>query len=286
MSNPSNNTDFFYSLPSNSDYQFKKIKTLLADRIDLDLSHYKDNHLHRRISYRIHQLPVKTYQEYYNYLCNHPNELQEFKEDLTIHVTSFFRDVDPFRYLESTLLPQIIQEKKFTEDRTIRILSAPCSSGEEPYSIAIIADYLKKRKDYTNLIKIYALDIEEKILDIARKGIYNVQQMANISSASIERNFDKITADTFHVKSHIRNYVEFLNHDLLKPINLTKLDLVVCRNFLIYITQQKQLEVMKNIIPAMNPHGFLILGKTEGYHFLDTNMFRNTNIREHIYQLI
>ena len=281
-----NKIDLFFSSPSNSDFHFEKIKTHLAARLDLDLSHYKDNHLHRRIYYRIHQLPIKTYQDYYNYLCNHPNELKLFKNDLTIHVTSFFRDVGPFRILENTILPQIFKEKQFSEDKTVRILSAPCSSGEEPYSIAIIADHLKKNKGYSNLIKIYALDLDEKILEIARKGTYNSHQMTNISPSSIERNFDKISVDIFQVKPHIQKYVEFHNHDLLKPINFTKLDLVVCRNFLIYITKQKQIEVMKNFLPAMNPHGYLILGKTEGFNLLNTNMFKNVNVREHIYQLV
>jgi chemotaxis protein methyltransferase CheR len=276
--------DQFYSYPENSDEYYKKIQGYVSRRLDIELSHYRDKYLHRRIYFRIQRLDVTNYRDYFNFLVNNPVELEEFKKAITIHVTTFFRDVEPFKLLEKEIIPNIAKLKRGKQDRTIRILSAPCSTGQEPYSLAIIAHYLKMKKYLKYPVKIYATDLEKDVLNIGRIGIYDELTMKNISPSSIQRNFNYLGNDTYQVKNRIKQYVEFFEHDLLKPLDLPKIDLVVCRNFLIYISKSMQSKVLYNIIPSMSPQGYLMLGKTEGFPLLHTGKFSPINIREHIYQ--
>ena len=277
--------DHFYSCPENSDEYYKKIRGYVTRRLDIELSHYRDKYLHRRIYFRIQRLDVRNYKDYFAFLVNNPVELEEFRKAITIHVTTFFRDVEPFRILEKEVIPNIMKLKRGKQDRTIRILSAPCSTGQEPYSLAIIAHHLKIKKYLKYPVKIYATDLEKDVLDIARRGVYDKLTMKNISPSSIQRNFNYLGNDTYLVKNRIKQYVEFFEHDLLKPLDLPKIDLVVCRNFLIYISKDMQSKVLYNIIPSMSPQGYLMLGKTEGFPLLHTGKFSPINIREHIYQL-
>jgi chemotaxis protein methyltransferase CheR len=275
----------FYEKPENSEKFYTKIKEFIINKENLDLSQYRDNYIQRRIYYRILRLECKSFKDYYEFLLADPKESARFIESFTIHVTQFFRDETPFRYLERELLPRIAEQKQHGSDKTIRILSAPCSTGEEPYSFAIIADYMKTHSNLTNPIDIQACDVDPKVIEYAQQGIYPSDTMKTISPASIQRNFKQIGADLYEIKPHLKNYVTFFTHDLLKPLNLHNFDIIACRNFLIYISKQNQQQVIKNLVKSLNPDGYLMLGKTEGFPLLNIGMFQPDNLKEHIYQL-
>ncbi len=256
--------------------------------MDIDLSHYREKYLNRRLYYRILRLEgVKTYKQYLNYIKNNPKEPKIFKEEMTIHVTHFFRDESPFRYLEKNILPKIgeLKETMGKEEETIHILSAPCSTGEEPYSLAIIVDFLRKKEILRNPVKIYAYDLDPTVINIAKKGVYKVQSLEKISKISKLRNFHKINSEFWRVRKHLKKYIEFGIHDLLTPLHGAKLDLVVCRNFLIYIDKKNQRKVIHNLVRNLKDDGFLMLGKTEGFPLLDSDRFEPVNNREHIYKV-
>jgi chemotaxis methyl-accepting protein methylase len=274
----------FYSLDENNDKIIHKIKSYISSQAGIDLSHYRHKYLNRRFYFRIQKLNLKSYEKYYEYILENPKESSEFIESFTIHVTEFFRDIAPFRYIEKTLLPQISRSKIRGEDKTIRILVAPCSTGEEAYSFAIIAHHLKQKRVINNPIKIFGYDIDSKVIKHALTGVYDTLTMKNISEQSIQRNFIRLQENRYKIKPVIKNYVSFRIADLLKPFNAVKFDLISCRNFLIYISKKRQKAVVQNLVKNLQPYGYLILGKTEGFPLLSTKMFLPENIREHIYK--
>ena len=140
----------YYLKEDNSNFYFNQIKNFISSRENVELSSYRDKYLHRRLYNLIEKLKLGTYKAYLEYIRKNHHYTKDFIDNLTIHVTQFFRDEKPFRYIEEVLFKKIADSKKHLEDKTIRILSAACSSGEEPYSFAIIADYLQKKKNHIN----------------------------------------------------------------------------------------------------------------------------------------
>ena len=143
---------------------------------------------------------------------------------------------------------------------------------------------MKREHLITNPCEILACDIDSKVIIFAQKGIYAKETLKNISAASLLQNFIQLDSDHYRIKPAIRNYIQFYEQDLLKPLCLTGIDLVVCRNFLIYISKENQKIVINNLIKCMNVNAFLMLGKTEGFPLLSTSLFTPKNLREHIYQ--
>ena len=272
----------FYSNPENSDKYFDSLKAFLTRKAGLNISYYRDNYLHRRIYYRLMKLNIRSYKQYLQYLSYNPKEALKFKESFTIHVTKFFRDTKPFRYLEKNILPKIGREKGDTGK--LRILCAPCSTGEEAYSLGIICEFLQKRHKLRCEYEILACDLERKVVDFASDGVYPRASLKNISKESVRRNFILEDDIHFRIKDEIRGKIKFFVHDLLKPIPLNHYDLVTCRNFLIYISKKHQSIVIRNIMDVMDPGGYLLLGKTEGFPLLTEKQFDVITSREHIYR--
>ena len=284
-----NKMNKFYENPLNGEKFYQMIIDLISKDAKIDLSLYRTNFLHRRIYYRIMKLNLSTYSQYIEVMKKDKAEIQKFVESFTIHVTEFFRDITPFIYLETTLIPKIIEEKKNSEEskNTFTILSAPCSTGEEPYSIAIILDKLKKKKiipDSMN-IQFYASDLDQGVLNFAQQGIYSKESLKKVPVEMIDKYFRTIDEKHYQIKPILKQYITWMNHDLLKPNPIKNIDLVVCRNFLIYISKDCQNVVIDNLVKSMNPGAYLMLGKTEGFPLISTKAFVPENIKEHIYRI-
>ncbi len=279
----------FYENPLNGEKFYNMIIDMISKEAKIDLSLYRTNFLHRRIYYRIMKLNLATYSQYIEFLQRDKAEVQKFVESFTIHVTEFFRDVAPFTYLEQVLIPKIIEEKKFNSEskNTLTILSAPCSTGEEPYSIAIILDQLKKKKliPESMNIQLYASDIDQGVLDFAQQGIYSKETLKRVPQEILDRYFRTIDEKHYQIKPLVKQHITWIQHDLLKPIPIKNIDLVVCRNFLIYISKDSQNIVIDNLVKSMTPTAYLMLGKTEGFPLISTKAFIPENIKEHIYRI-
>ena len=169
------------------------------------------------------------------------------------------------------------------KDKPIRILSAPCSTGDEPYSLAIIAEYLHRKNFLSNPVEIWACDIDPNVIDFARQGIFTKDTLRTFSLNSLHENFTCHDEDHYEIKPHLKKYIHFFTQDLLKPLDLDNFDLILCRNFLIYISKQHQKIVINNLIQCMKRGGYLMLGKTEGFPLLNVHIFTPDNLREHIY---
>lgn len=276
----------FHQNPGNSPSHFHKIMELMLKEAHLDLTNYRENYLYRRFTRRMGTVNVDTYQDYIQYLRENPDEFELLKADLTIHTTEFFRDQSPFDLLKQKLIPLIGELKKKTKDPVIRILSAPSSSGQEPYSIAMLIDELRK-EGIRYPFEIWGTDIDKDTIEKAKEGIFIQNAMKGISEERLHNYFTQISEDTYQIKSEIRSMVKFFEHDLFKPLPrwLKTQDLILCRNLLIYISRERQIQVLRNLQAFLVDNGYMMLGKTESLLIVNQDTdFVAYNPREHVYQ--
>ncbi len=237
----------------------EKIFQLLSKRTGTDFSNYKPATIGRRFNKRIASLGIQTIDEYFDYVAQNPQELDELFEMCLIGVTSFFRDKEAFEALERRLA-SIIENK--SEDKSIRIWTSGCATGEEAYSIAILLHRLLKDKLPKYNIQLFATDIDEKAIAKARRGIYERGSVADMPKEILNTYFLK-NGDKYELIKNIRSMVLFSRHDLTSNPPFLKLDLITCRNLLIYFGVSLQQQVMPIFHYALNQEGILFLGKSE-----------------------
>jgi two-component system CheB/CheR fusion protein len=237
-----------------------KIFLLIRNQTGYDFSNYKTNTIMRRIAKRTALNRIDKFEDYILFLQNNPNEIEKLYKDFLIGVTSFFRDKDVFQNLEKTAIPYLL--KTNSEKQEIRVWVCACSTGEEAYSLAMLfKEALEKNKKYTKII-IFASDIDKDAIEIARNGIYSENALANVSAERLSRHFIS-TEKGFQLKKEIREMIVFAHHNVIKDPPFSKMDLITCRNLLIYLTA----ELQKRIIPlfhySLNNDGLLLLGTSE-----------------------
>ena len=254
----------------------REIFTLLRVRTGHDFTNYKRPTVLRRIERRIsvHNLPNLA--SYTNYLKENTEETQRLLKDLLISVTNFFRDREAFTDFVIDVLPRILFEKKQADQ--IRLWVAGCATGEEAYSIAmLIAEKLQGSLDVPD-VQIFATDIDDLAISIARNGLYTLNDAADVSPERLKRFFVKEEGG-YRIRRELREMVLFANHNLLKDPPFSQLDLVTCRNLLIYFNPKAQERVLETFHFALKPGGFLFLGSSESIDGTD-DLFSTIN-REH-----
>lgn len=240
----------------------KKIFILLRTQTGHDFSMYKPSTIGRRIERRMAIHQIETIEEYYKYLQQSQDEVVALFSDLLIGVTNFFRDPEAFSSLTEKGIPKVFAGKLSGE--TIRVWIAGCSTGEEAYSIAIlIMEYMEKLKQ-SYMVQIFATDIDSEAIAIARVGIYPRNIEDNISKERLERYFIKNSeTNTYHIHKNIRDMIVFSVHSIIKDPPFSKLDLISCRNLLIYMSVELQQKVISLFHYALNTDGILFLGASE-----------------------
>lgn len=240
---------------------YGKIFSLLFKHHKVDFDDYKEKTIIRRIDRRIKTLMLDSLEKYIHRLEIDEQEIHTLHNDLLICVTSFFRDPEAFEYIEEEIIPYLF--KVNSDSREIRVWIPGCATGEEAYSIAILlkehADKLKKAYD----IKIFASDINAEVLGIANQGAYAESQLASVGAERVER-FFKSRGERYVVSSEIRNMIVFAPQNILTDPPFTKVDLICCRNLLIYIKSQIQHKVIASFHFALKRSGILFLGPSEG----------------------
>jgi two-component system CheB/CheR fusion protein len=236
------------------------IFNLLRKATGVDFTHYKQTTLNRRIGRRMLLYQLEQLEDYVRYLQNNPAEVTALYHDALIHVTSFFRDPESFNALKSLVLPVIIQDK--TAGTPIRIWVAGCSTGEEAYSIAIcLLEFLADR--FSQLpIQIYATDISESVIEYARNGIYTPSQVADVSPERLYRFFVQVEGG-YQVSKAVREVCVFARQNLIGDPPFSRLDLITCRNVLIYLGTPLQKKLLPIFHYGLKPTGFLMLGSSE-----------------------
>ncbi|MHA2334497.1 MAG: CheR family methyltransferase, partial [Candidatus Hodarchaeales archaeon] len=250
-------------------------------------SSYKDNYFHRRIRIRMRKIGVIKYGDYYHVLINDDNELERLKKSLSINVTNFYRNPDTyeqFQYLFQWYVEEIVDSRRLPE---IRIWSAGCAVGAEPYSIAMIVNQTLREKNNLNRykIKIYATDFNEELLAIAREGIYENEVLGDMPKGVLSEYFTRIAPSQYKVIDEIRNMVDFSHLDLTSNIfPFGKLDIIFCRNVLIYFDNDLKDNLFRKFYEMINPGGLLVLGRTEAISLDFRDHYQSLSLKHRIYQ--
>ncbi|PKL38233.1 MAG: chemotaxis protein CheR [Candidatus Riflebacteria bacterium HGW-Riflebacteria-1] len=241
----------------------------LMEKRGFDFSGYRAAMLERRISRRLAATRCKDFHRYLTFLQNNPAELDMLLDAITINVSSFFRDPLTFELLADRIIPSILESKFRLKDDSIRIWSAGCAMGEEPYSLAIIIHELLQKEKLRITPHIFATDIDAKALKEAEKAVYKTSSLENIKQRQITRYFTQ-ASQAFQLLPEIINMVTFSQYDMLDqkrrvpPASIFgNFDLILCRNLLIYFNTDYQKTIFTKLHHALAQNGILILGQAE-----------------------
>ncbi len=258
----------------------QKVFALIRSATGHDLSHYKQTTIRRRIERRLAVHQIDKISNYVKYLQTTPAEVDILFKDMLIGVTNFFRDTKAFKVLETKAIPALLQNRR--PDSTIRIWIVGCSTGEEAYSIAILfSEILDKMKQHFNL-QIFASDIDAQAIEHARTGTYPDSIAADVSQARLNQFFVK-EDNTYRVKKAIREMIIFAVQNVINDPPFSKIDLVSCRNLLIYMNPELQKKVLPLCHYTLNPDGVLFLGSSESIGEF-TDLFRPINVKWKVFR--
>lgn len=229
-----------------------------------DFKHYKRATVLRRIERRMQVTTQPDLGSYYSYLQNTPEEAKALLGDMLIGVTNFFRDREAFEALERDVLPQLVHAVAtlHPEKEELRVWSAGCSTGEEVYSLAIMLDDLLQVEGSKAKLQLFATDIDERAISIGRAGQYSQAIVTDVPPTRLRQYFVK-EDEHYRIRKEIREKVLFAKHSLLSDPPFSQIDLIVCRNLLIYLDREVQRDILQMFHFALRPGGFLFLGSSE-----------------------
>ena len=239
--------------------ELHEICEVVRQATGLDFRHYKESTLFRRIVRRINVLHMGSVRDYIDCLESQPEEARLLTRDLLIGVTSFFRDPDSFESLQQNVLTKLISANRAG---AVRIWVAGCGSGQEAYSMAMLAEEVKQASGSHQEVQIFATDIDERALTVARRGIYPSNISEEIGTERVERFFERV-GRRFRVKKELRQLVVFSPHNLIADPPFSRIDLISCRNLLIYLSAPLQKKLMSVFHYALREGGYLFLGSSE-----------------------
>ena len=250
--------------------QFKKDVFQLTK---IDLNAYKERQMKRRIDALIAKHKITTYSDYVKVLKTDKTMFDEFVNYLTINVSEFYRNPELWKVMETEIVPVI-----FEKTRTPKIWSAACSTGDEPYSLVMMLNQFLPLSQ----IHIIATDIDKQVLDKARMGLYNEKSLKGLPPGFLKKYFTQVNENNYQINADVKKCVEFREHNLLKDPYPKDMHLIVCRNVLIYFTEEAKDEVFQKYYDSLAPNGVLFIGSTEqilrykemGYKRMDSFFYR------------
>lgn len=234
-------------------YELFKEQVLRLTKIDLNS--YKERQMKRRIDALITKHHENTYSGYIDLIKKDKILFDEFINYLTINVSEFYRNPEQWQLLEKEVLPYLFENS----GKRLKIWSAACSTGDEPYSLVML---LSKFMPLNN-IKIVATDIDKQVLDKARLGLYNVKSLKGLPDEFIKKYFEEVNDKTYKISNAIKECVEFREHNLLRDPYPADCDLIVCRNVLIYFTEEAKTQIYHKFNQSLKKQGILFVGSTE-----------------------
>lgn len=233
-------------------YESFKAQVLAMTKIDLDA--YKEKQMKRRIDTLISRHGLKTYDEFVTLLKTNKPAFEEFVNYLTINVSEFYRNPEQWQLLDKDVFPELIEKN----GNRLKVWSAACSTGDEPYSLVMA---LSKHVPLAD-ISIRATDIDKQVIALAKNGIYDAKSIVSVPRDLKDKYFTSIGGN-YKISDNIKNRVHFEEHNLLRDPYPTGNNLIVCRNVLIYFTEEAKAEIFKKFFHALAPGGILFLGSTE-----------------------
>lgn len=251
------------------DNPLKHILDHLLEHRGVDFSGCHAAMLERRVDERRRRSGYATADGYLSFLRNDPSEIDSLLDAVTINVSRFFRDSLTFELLADRILPSIAREKTARGDKSLRIWSAGCARGEEPYSMAILIRDLRDKEGWPERLHFFATDIDAKALSAADEALYSPPSVKNVKYRVLQKYFAR-HGEQFALNPEIKEMVAFSRYDLLDKARgvppesvFGDFDLVLCRNVLIYFTLMHQARIFERLHRALRPEGFLVLGQTE-----------------------
>ena len=244
-----------------------------------DLSSYKDGTLHRQLIKRLSAIGKETISEYLDFVRHEPSELAQLRDSMLINVTEFLRDKGSFDSLTQAL-KHLIAEKPAGDP--IRAWIVGCASGEEAYSVAILLNEIVLEKGCEHPIKMFATDISDSAMEAARRGVYPLKSLRDVPQRWIDKYFT-ISGESAQVDKRLRDMLVIARQDITHDPPLVRMDLVCCRNLLIYLTPEVQDRVINNLHVSLIPQGLLFLGRSESVQS-DSNLFTTIDARSRIFQ--
>jgi len=268
----------------------KLILNYLNEKRGFDFSGYRTPMIKRRAGKRLSASKCKDYDKYLHFIREHPDELDNLIDVLTINVSRFFRDSLSFEYIAKKILPVIIHEKKNSIDHWLRIWSTGCSMGEEPYTIAILINEIFEKEDFKLNLNIFATDIDSRALKRAKEAVYSFESIKDVKYRLLTKYF-KTECESFRLIPEIKDVVTFAFYNMLEKKSYAPpesiygdFDMVFCRNVLIYFKTEYQDLIFDKLYRTLAKHGYLVLGEAEKPSIKFQTHFKKVNECCHIYQ--
>ena len=251
----------------------------------IDLSQYRLSYLERRLGTRLRALTLVTYRQYGQHLAEHPEEYARLLDTLTVNVTDFFRDPPVWKIIRGEVIPAILKAKAATGQHGIRVWSAGCATGEEPYSLAMafLSAFPKDGNDH--LLSVTATDLDPLALATAQAAEYDVAKLEHLPGPDRVR-FTETIGKRFKVKPEVTEHVRFRKLNLFSDPPPLAVDLVLCRNVFIYFTREQQERITNVFHRALARGGYLVLGRTEKMAIGAMAGFEPVSSKERIYRKV
>jgi len=240
---------------------FERLKNEVSRMIGVDYDNYSKSHLRRRFHARMRVVGTTRFIDYLNRLKTDEKEIEKLRDLLTVNVTKFKRDKKVWNLIEDEVIPQILERKEGSILKKIQAWSAACSTGEEPYSLAI--SYLNNRPSDDISFQIKATDLDEEALDFAKNAEYPSKSVKNLSRAEKKNYFRKENDEEWILTEKVKDLVDFKKIDIFKTSLTKKFDLILCRNLMIYFNNESKTELMDRLVESLKDDGFLIIGMSE-----------------------
>ena len=247
--------------PDAPDADFEALLQYIHRNRSFDFTGYKRSSLMRRVTKRMRMVGVEGYAPYIDYLEVHPEEFRALFDTILINVTAFFRDAQAWEALTGEILPRMLTGKR--PEEPIRIWSACCASGEEAYSLAIALAEALGPTAFRDRVKIYATDIDEDALSRARLAQYEAKEVQGVPPGLLEKYFEPVDHSKYVFHKEFRRSVIFGRHDLIQDAPISRIDLLACRNALMYFNAETQARILDRFHYALVDRGYLFLGKAE-----------------------
>jgi two-component system CheB/CheR fusion protein len=266
-------------VPTPVDPSFESLLVYLKEERGFDFTGYKRASLERRVRRRMEALSIESYEDYRDYLLMHPDEFTGLFNTILINVTSFFRDLDAWEYLSEHLVPDLLRRR---EGQPLRAWSAGCASGEEAYTLAMVFAERLGIDEFRARVKIYATDVDEEALTHGRHAAYTARDLTAVPEELREKYFEP-TGSRFVFRKELRRSVIFGRNDLVQDAPISHVDVLTCRNTLMYFNAETQAQVLNRMHFALRPDGLLFLGKAEML-LSHTSYFRPVELKRRFFQ--
>lgn len=264
---------------THTDQIFESLLEYLRFRHNFDFTGYKRSTLMRSVQLRLNDIAIESYSDYREYLEAHPDEFTLLFNTVEINFSCFFRDISTWDYIKAGIIPRIIAGKSQSEQ--IRVWSAGCATGEEVYTLVMVLAEALGIEEFQKRVKIVATDVDSEAIQQAMLGTYDSHKVLDIPPYLLNKYFQQ-SSQGYIFSPDLRKSIIWNRHNIIEDAPMSKIDLLVCRNALIYFTPEAQTKVLARFYFSLVDSGILFLGKADGIPN-DTDFFTPISLKQHIF---